>query len=384
MSSFLVYKDYAVKHINNYQEKIDFYLEIMDIEQEWLINSQLDNGSLPFRPLSNNKADIIPYFSTISAMSLLHNRTNDYSNQVIKYVEWMLGRLNTKDEDYFDVDGTMSNFHVELINNKLVEIPFKYDSVDSYTALFIALVDKVYINTNNSDFLLKNETNIIRVIHALLSTRNSNGLSYVSVGNKTQYTMDNVEVNYGLKSSVNLINNLMKVSTNKDELNDLRIQLESWLVENTKAIETYLWSSETNKFHVALDTKDQVIEFKSWDIFYPDAIAQLYPVVFGYIEPSSPKAKELYQLFNEEYDWEEFNFRNTGDFHWTVVVYIAALMQDTQKVEQYLKYYSKNLIYSHPYPIYNAEVAWIINTCETMIEFYEKEMNQVDPFKIFH
>lgn len=384
VSSFLMYKDYATKQVIYYQSKIVFYQEIMNTEQEWIINSQLDNGAFPFRPLSNNKADVIPYFSTITAMSLLKGNSNDYTNQVIKYVEWMLSRLNTKDEDYFNIDGTMSNFHIERINNELVEKSYKYDSVDSYTALFLALIDKVYLKTNDNDFLLRNESNIIRVINALLSTRNTNGLSLVSVGNRTQYTMDNVEVNYGLKSSANLINKLIKISSNTDKLTIIQNQIDTWLIENTQAIQTYLWSSETNKFHIALNMEDQIVEFKNWSIFYPDAIAQLYPIVFDYIKPSSAQAIELYQLFNDEYDWEKFNYRNSGDFHWTVVVYIASLMQDTERVEEYLKYYSKNIIQTHPYPIYNTEVAWIINACQTMIEYYEMEMNQIDPLKLFH
>lgn len=384
VSSFLVYKDYATKQVNYYQSKIVFYQEIMNTEQEWIINSQLDNGAFPFRPLSNNKADVIPYFSTITAMSLLQGNSNDYTNQVIKYVEWMLSRLNTKDEDYFNIDGTMSNFQIERINNKLVETTYKYDSVDSYNALFLALVDKVYSKTNDNEFLLRNESNIVRVINALLSTRNANGLSLVSVGNRTQYTMDNVEVNYGLKSSANLINKLIKISSNTDKLTIIQNQIDTWLKENTQAIQTYLWSSETSKFHVAINTTDQVVEFKGWDVFYPDAVAQLYPIVFDYIEPSSAQASELYQLFNDEYDWEQFNYRDSGDFHWTVIVYIASLMQDIERVEEYLKFYSKNVIPTHPYPIYNAEVAWVINASQTMIEYYENKLNKIDPFKIFH
>lgn len=384
-SAFFVYYDYAKKEISIYQNEIMFYKNIASNEQIWIQNMQLETGALPFRQLSNNFATIIPYFSAISGMALLHDIDNDYSNQVMHYIEWMLKNLNNSSSDYFNIDGTMSNFKVYYLDdNSYQEIPYKYDSVDSYTALMISLILRTYEKTNNTEFLLKYESEIMRVINALLSTRHANGLSVVSVGNKTQYTMDNVEVNYGLKDGIKLINRLLEVSNNSKELNSIKLKLENWLIVNTKSIEELLWNSDKGTYNVALNENNQIIEFKSWDNFYPDAVAQLFPIVFEVVEPDSGRAKELYDSFNNKYRWENFIYRETGDFYWTVIVYVAALMEDERKVKTYLSYYEENFMDSHPYPLYNAEAAWIVNASKKMMDYYQAKINRIDPLNLFH
>jgi hypothetical protein len=384
-SALFVYFDYAKEEVRIYQNEILFYQTIASHEQAWITDIQLENGALPFRELSNGTAIIIPYFSAISGMALLHDIDTDYSNQVMHYIEWMLENLNDSSTDYFNIDGTMSNFNVNYLDdNSYQVIPYKYDSVDSYTALMISLIMRTYEKTNNIDFLINHKSEIIRVLNALLSTRLNNGLSSVSVGNKTQYIMDNVEVNYGLKDGIKLVNRLLEDSNESTELNLIKTKLVGWLDDNTRAIEELLWSNDKGTYNVALNGNNQIIEFKSWDNFYPDAVAQLFPIVFEVIEPDSNRAKALYDEFNNNYQWEDFIYRETGDFYWTVIVYVAALMEDESRVKVYLSYYQENFMDTHPYPLYNAEAAWIVNASKKMMEYYQAKIERIDPFGIFH
>jgi hypothetical protein len=384
-SALFVYYDYAKEEVRIYQNEILFYQTIASHEQAWIKDIQLENGALPFRKLSNGTATIIPYFSAISGMALLQDIDTDYSNQVIHYIEWMLENLNDSSTDYFNIDGTMSNFKVNYLDDNSYQlIPYKYDSVDSYTALMISLIMRTYERTNDIDFLLKHESKIIRILNALLSTRLDNGLSSVSVGNRTQYIMDNVEVNYGLKDGIKLVNRLLEVSNETIELNLLKVNLDGWLDDNTNAIEELLWNNDKGTYNVALNESNLIVEFKSWDNFYPDAVAQLFPIIFEVIEPGSNRAKTLYNEFNINYQWEDFIYRETGDFYWTVIVYVAALMEDESRVKAYLSYYQENFMDTHPYPLYNAEAAWIVNASKKMMEYYQAKIDRIDPFSIFH
>lgn len=383
--ALFVYYDYAKEEIRIYQNEIVFYRNIASNEQAWIMDMQLENGALPFRKLSNGTATIIPYFSAISGMALLHDIDVDYSNQAMRYIEWMLENLNDSTSDYFNVDGTMSNFKVDYLDNiNYIETPYKYDSVDSYTALMISLIMRTYEKTNDIEFLLKHQKNIIRVLNALLSTRLDNGLSAVSVGNRTQYIMDNVEVSYGLRDGIKLVNRLIEISDDTKDLNLIKVKLDDWLVDQSKAIEELLWNNDKGVYNVALNENYQIVEFKSWDNFYPDAVAQLFPIIFEVIEPDSTRAKALYAAFNNNYQWEDFIYRETGDFYWTVIVYVAALMEDVNKVKVYLTYYQDNFMESHPYPLYNAEAAWIVNASNKMMDYYQRKIDILDPFGLFH
>lgn len=380
LSSFFLYRKNAQEKIPVYQLEINYYQSIIHHEQAWLDSTQLDNGAYPFRPLVNNRADVNPYFSSMAAYSLLLGNTF-YSDNVYEYMAWLFTQLNTSSEDPYQIDGTLSNIRMTQENGQINEEKFDYDSVDSYTALFIILLNYAYDTDPRYEFYQANEGSIIRLFKALLSTRAENGLSYVSVGNKTQYTMDNVEVNYAIKKGINLLNNLLELSNNQ-ELKEIQIELEEWLIDNTQAIETILWNPAQQKYRIAIDKNGNEVEFKSWDNFYPDAMAQLFPIVFNVIEPDSERAKEHYIQFVSNYSWEDFKFRE--GFYWTVVSTIGAMMDDTDRVKTYLDYYQEHIMSNHDYPIYNAEVAWIIQTCQIMINKYEDKIDQVDPLKLFH
>jgi len=61
-----------------------------------------------------------------------------------------------------------------------------------------------------------------------------------------------------------------------------------------------------------------------WDNFYPDALAQIYPIAFGVIAPDTPLARHL---------WREFSYRyNEWDTHSPVqrLIYkrAASLMEE--------------------------------------------------------
>jgi len=76
----------------------------------------------------------------------------------------------------------------------------------------------------------------------------------------------------------------------------------------------------------------------NWNTFYPDAECQLWPTLCGVISPTSSRAIALYDTFNLHYHrWQN------GDPSEAALGYIAALMNDTTRVNTYLLYVEKLL-----------------------------------------
>ena len=57
-------------------------------------------------------------------------------------------------------------------------------------------------------------------------------------------------------------------------------------------------------------------------------------------------------------------------------------MNKEEQLRDYLMDYQSNYTTSHSYPLYNAEVAWVILACQHQVEEYEKQKDQIDPFSI--
>jgi len=383
--SLAAYGQFAKTTLKQHQEAIDFYQEIIEGEQAWIASMQLPSGVLPQRPLSQQTASVIPYFSAMAAMALLEYQPEMYVEQVFAYLEWVFSRLNDAQSDFYSIDGTLSNFTLTLLpDGSFEERATKYDSVDAYAALNLSLLLKAYHVSQDTAFFTQHETDIQRIVKALLSTRLANGLSAVSVNNQTQYLMDNIEVQVGLQDGIYLIELMLPHSNNAQALKDLQIELIEWAHMNATAIEHYLWSESEQRYHIGLSANTQIIEFKSWDRFYPDAVAQLFPILHQTIDLNDERAKQLYARFNKTYDWQTVSFRAEGNFYWTMIVYVAALMGDTDRVKAYLGIYKDLYMPAHPYPLYSAESAWIVRASLQMIEHHQASMRRIDPLSLFH
>ena len=95
----------------------------------------------------------------------------------------------------------------------------------------------------------------------------------------------------------------------------------------------------------------------SWNKYYPQATAQLFPITSGVIEPETQRAKDLYNRFSENYNWETFEYPDA--FCWGNNVLAAATMKDIDSVETYMKAY-KPLMKNHSWPLYNADSARVV------------------------
>ena len=384
---------YEIKGLKNqYQNEKKYYKEIRENEQKWIAAIQLSNGALPFREASDNKAEIVPYFGNLAALSLINSYTKEIDQKMItSYMDWYLSHLNSAEEDLFGIDGTIYDYSVVTEKNTvIIEISkHSYDSVDSYAATFISLIYEYYQKTGDKDYLLRNEMNILRVIRALVSTIEDDGLSIVKADYPVKYLMDNSEVNMGLTNAIQLLNQVYLDNGNIQDLNNETIQvlkekLETLITKNTESIEQQLWNSNESRYEVGLNNANEVIAFKGWNNFYPDAVAQLFPAIFEVESSNKKRNLFLYEKFCAHYEWQNFGHFDSGEanFYWPIIAYAAAIMEDEKRVKSYFINFENRTMGEHPYPVYITDSGWLIRSCEIMEKFYDKRMENLDPFDL--
>ena len=330
---------------------------VFETETAWLASLQLENGAIPMTYAKNGVVAVNPYFADFAALALLDNQEK-YVDKVKAYMDWHFSHLNTADTDYNRVDGTIYDYSVTLENGKIVkeEITVKdgkksYDSTDSYAATFRMVLNKYYEKTGDTDYIIENGDDIVRVAEAMFSTINM-GLTYAKPDYKVMYLMDNCEVYEGVKCA----EKLLKIISEKDDAYALTCTKFSYASEWIKdTIENKLWNSEEKHYEAGIFADGSAISDFTWDEFYPSATSQMFPIIHGVIPADSIRAGALYNSFCEEYNWQEFDIPDS--FCWGSNAYAAAVMGDTDSVITYMEYYVAKCMLTHAYPLYNADAA---------------------------
>ncbi len=330
--------------------------KIFETETSWLASVQLDNGAIPMIEVTDGVATVNPYFADYAALALLDN-ADKYAENVKAYIDWHFLHLNSASEDYNFIDGTIYDYLVTVENGSVVkeEIVIKdgkksYDSTDSYAATFLMVLDKYLDKTGDTEYIISNRKDIVRVADCLLSTL-SMGLTCAKPDYDVKYLMDNCEVYEGTLCAEALLETIC----NEDSSYNLTLSkvkyASRWI---SQTIEKKMWNSDETHYESALLKNGSVALEFSWDEFYPSATAQLFPIIHGLIPSDSVRANGIYNSFCDNYNWENFDIPD--NFYWGSNVYAAVLMNDTESVMTYMNNYAE-LLESHSYPLYNADAA---------------------------
>lgn len=304
---------------------------------------------------------ICPYFSNFAADALLEDPTHTNLAIVRNWMAWVFDHLNS--------DGSIYDYYVERLSGGTYmpsvdaypgeHIP-DFDSQDSYAATFLTLARK-YVEVVPDDIAwLKRYSKQLRLIGKALyatidypthrinhfSPNNKDGLSVAKLHYQAKYTMDNSEVNEGLKDMVWLEKNVISAGNPSF--------YEKLLRSNTEGFSN-LWDPSVSAYYVYEGDATP-----NWRTFYPDAECQLWPILCGVISPTSSRAISLYDTFNLHYtDWQN------GKPSVAPLCYIAGLMNDTTRVNAYLLYVQDILQKGRNAPGANvADAAWIIRAAE--------------------
>ena len=351
------------------EAQIGLFREIYESETAYLASMQLPNGALPMTYAKNGELTVNPYFADFAALALLDN-ADEYADEVVKYMDWHFDHLNTKAEDFNNLDGTIYDYKVTMKNGEIAEERISapenadsYDTTDSYAATFLTVVDKYFRKTGDSDYLVANAKELYRIAKVMFATY-QNGLTYAKPNHLIKYLMDNCEVYEGAVAATKIFDEL--VLRGLTEYTDMRDDCDEMSFTVRDNINTKLWNYTGQHYRAGtiayLGIPRKVF---SWDLYYPQATSQLFPIICGVIEPDTDRAKHIYETFSEHYHWEAFDYPD--DFYWGANVQAAAIMNDLDSVTEYMENYLP-LTAKHSWPLYNMDIARTSMAAKIMLD----------------
>ncbi len=296
--------------------------DIINSECNFILAHQLSDGA--FTMSANRETmgyKIMPYFNNIAARALLENPTTANITAVKNWMIWYMTHLNA--------DGSVYDYYASNYTGPATLTSTNdFDSIDSYGATFFTLAKRLCeVSPADKIWLINNySAQLILIGKALSLVSASDGLTIAKPTYRVKYTMDNAEVNEGLSDMVWLSRNVI---TGGDPG-----YWQTLLANNTRSIETDLWNIPSGRYFMYKGGP-----VANWSTFYADATCQLYPIWCRVILPNSPRAQSLWNTFNANYpDWPSGKIYDAGGFPWTLVSYVAAVMNDKTRTDNYLRY----------------------------------------------
>ncbi len=237
-----------------------------------------------FSPEPYQKIEVNPYMVNIRAIYLLNKST--HTKEIRDYIIWYFDHTNYPDKS--ELTGTIYDYFVTC---KGEEISTKrYDSVDAYAGNFLYLLHKYYEKTKDKEIIQKNKEKIEDIVYLIEFLQDEDGLTKVMPGDNTKYLMDNSEAFAGVKA-FNALSKEMGW-----ELKPEYIDLESSIKD---AIINLLYNKNKKIFYWGFAEKKPY--HSSWDKFYPDAFAQIFPVLFDVLDKNPELGNLLWKEFTDRY-----------------------------------------------------------------------------------
>lgn len=316
---------------------------------------------------------IDPYEGNYDALALLDDPTQSNLTIVKNWMAWILHHLNP--------DGSIYDYYtnVDSVNGGTEYSAGDFDSQDSYAATFLTLAVKyIQVVPSDSTWLkgyskqLESIGNAIQAVTADASHPFGpdlyDGLTVAKLNYHAKYTMDNSEVNEGLRNMIWLEQNVCTYHN---------VSFYQTLLDNNTSGFANLWDANESMY---LDAEGDT--GLTWNTFYPYAVCNLYPIWCGVIMPSSSRASALWDAFNSHYSsWQ--NGTRYADYPWTIVCYAAAVMNDSSKVNTYLTYI-QNLLKEGSYPSlwYNTEAAFTLMAAHRVMNPVVDVKGDIQPLEL--
>ena len=359
------------------------YSEIVDTELAWIASQQfLDDsskdadGAITMYREVNDRSYVMPYFSNLAAWALLE-KPDLYSTSVKKYMEWYFRHLNKLDfhesmAPCGEINGTVYDYWIEPDGKETIDLDEEsslphYDSTDSYAATFLELARRYSLATQDNEYLIDHREDLAMIANVMKCTMQPDGLTWATPSYHEKLLMDNSEVYLGLDAVEWLAQEIFKDFELAKSYSDQKIKLQN-------AIENKLWNEDINHYSWSLHENGSV-SIADLTVFYPDAVAQLYPAFGGVIDVESDRAKKLYDKFNLVHpNWSTLKdpAQNPAeDFPWAILSYQAVLMGDRTRADSYLLTVQNEFIdKGHPWPWYIMEAAFTAMTASKLINDY--------------
>jgi len=275
---------------------------------------------------------IRPYFSNLAAMGVV--AAKQHLDAVENWMCWYVEHLNATDVWNINNGGTIYDYNVD---GQGIETPtHDADSTDSYAATFLSLA-RMYFesgDTNAQAYIRSIKTNLENIADVEFRTAQADSLTVAKPDYPVRYLMDNIEVWRGLTDFA-----LLEASAWGDAGKQRLYSAQAARIASS--IESEMWNQAAGWYYTAIH-EDGSKEAAHWAEWYPDSVAQLFPIIYGLIEPTSTRAVSLYSQFNESWPAWTTGQRGGDVFPWAMVAYAAAVMGDTARRTEYNQWVATN------------------------------------------
>jgi hypothetical protein len=325
----------------------------------YIAGQQLSDGAILY-----TSSQIDPYFANLAAIGWLKDNETSRIPAVEGWMTWYIKHFNWP--DYAGIYGTVYNYNY---SNGVETSTGAYDSADAYAATFLSLAEALW-NTGNSGAQSYLESigwydfNVVG--NVITNLQQSNGLVWAKKDYQIEYTMDNSEDYRGLSDAASLALQAFDDSSSRTWYNAHASSIQT-------GMQTYLKVSGSNLYQTSLGAGAPNMA----GYWYPDAVAQLYPIINGVIAANSAQATSIYLQFNNAWPgWPSLSFNQStstkhGDpFPWCVVSYASYLEKDDVRTNQYIdSIQSKYVNVNPPFPwyFYPGEGGWFMRTNSAML-----------------
>ncbi|MBC7594117.1 MAG: hypothetical protein H7288_09295 [Kineosporiaceae bacterium] len=296
----------------------------VDEQVSFVLGEQLASGAI-----TSFDTKITPYFANIAALGLIEANTAASRAGALKWMRWYLDHLNAAATNV----PANSVFDYTYDAATGVETPTgDFDSVDSYASTTLNLAFEAYssgdpalqsfVSANIGKYeAIANILNFGAPTGVRIETGLDAGLTIAKPSYAVAYTMDNVEVYSGLADFAQLQTALGRSAEAS--------YYDSWATLTKDAILSKLWNPTKNSWDWAFANESNI------GVFYAQATAQLWPILYGVVSPSDPKAISAWSQFSAAYPtW--FQGGIPDGYPWVSVSRVAQLMGETANADAYL------------------------------------------------
>ena len=298
--------------------------------------------------MSPGQTWIVPYYANLALLGVTKLNTNDYNQRIKNYLQWYLAKINRPDN--LGISGTIYDYRIDDEGNEIAEFILNpeeknYDSSDAYAGTFLSLVRAYYDQSKDETFINNNIDDLKLVANAINSTMQDSGLTWAKLDYHEAYLMDNIEVWRGYYDFAQLLNQINDPDTTYYYQQANKVQ---------DSIETFLWTTEG---YLPYDDTEL-----NWNDFYPDAHANMWPIIFGL-----PEAKNRTFLFNKLSEihpgWIEHLL---SDSYKTSIAVAGIKANDLESVKSFINNINEERLPERAWPWHPAESGWLIYTYSLM------------------
>ena len=323
------------------------YQNNFNATSKWISQFSQD-GAILFTP-----QEIMPYFSNLAAIGM--TKDPNRMPQVVAWMNWYINHLNWPDK--WGLYGTVYDY---TVSNGVAIPTGDADSTDSYAATFLSLAWAAWQSGNAEarSYILGLSYQLDVIGGVIILTQQSDGLTWAKPDYQTKYLMDNSEVYRGLRDLATLYQVAFGDTAKA-----------AWYNAAADRTLNGLASMWLNGKWAVYKSSAGALAAPNLATWYPDASAQIFPVLQGVISSSDTRAQQSYAALNAAWPgWPTLSFNSQDPFPWCLVADGAAAMGDKTRVATYINsIQNKYLNSGFPWPFYDAEGGWFMRANSYML-----------------